>query len=174
MAQKACEMGATLTDLAGLFDVDVDTINRWSLRYPEFCHNLKVGKDTADERVLHSLYQRAVGYTYVTEKAVFDPVSQTAHKVKIKVQMPADVGALKFWLSNRRRDDWSDRRVVTGPNGGPIPVLHIDATLLRQLNLTPDELGVVEKVLTALGTMSPMIEGRVVNGDPAEYEKTLS
>lgn len=68
-AEKLCLLhGATDDELAAFFGVHVGTIYRWSLAHVEFCEALKSGKDVADNRVERSLYHRAVGYTFDTEK----------------------------------------------------------------------------------------------------------
>ena len=87
---------------------------------------IKVAKEDADNRVERSLYNRAVGYTFKSEKIV--TVSRGANmgsdieRVPIKEHVPPDVTAQIFWLKNRRKDQWRDRVENThaGPDGGPI------------------------------------------------------
>ena len=67
-AEKLCELGATDMELAVFFEVNVSTIYRWKHTQPKFCEALKVGKDFLDDRVERSLYQRAVGYSFNSEK----------------------------------------------------------------------------------------------------------
>ena len=114
---RACELGATDVDLAHLFGVEPSTIHRWAVRYPDFRSALKAGKAKADERVERSLYQRAVGYTYESEKLFFDK-SQPAPKrgeadkrvvrAKILEHAPPDTTAQIFWLKNRQPEQWRD------------------------------------------------------------------
>jgi hypothetical protein len=68
LARTMTRLGATDADLAEAFDVSVVTIDSWKIRYPEFLGPLKAGKEEADKRVEHSLYQRAVGYSFNSEK----------------------------------------------------------------------------------------------------------
>jgi hypothetical protein len=58
------ERGFTDADLAGFFGVCEDTINNWKKVYPQFFESLKKGKDIADQKVVQSLYQRALGYSH--------------------------------------------------------------------------------------------------------------
>src|SRR5690606_33065042 len=67
-ASKLCELGSTDKELADFFEVDTSTIYRWRNEYDEFCEAVIVGKERSDERVERSLYNRAVGYTYESEK----------------------------------------------------------------------------------------------------------
>ena len=78
-----------LTDdqLAGVLGIDVDTLNRWKREKPVFRKSITAGKTKADAKVAQSLYNRALG-------------------------KKADVQAIKYWLNNRQRGNWSDRQQV--------------------------------------------------------------
>ena len=114
-AEKLCQLGATDEELANFFNVAVRTIYRWAARIPEFSQALKQGKDSADERVVRSLYHRAVGYTFDAVK-IFQVAGQPLI-VPYKEHVPPDTTAGIFWLKNRRKDEWRDRREVEV--GGP-------------------------------------------------------
>jgi hypothetical protein len=107
VAKSMCLLGATDVDLAEAFDVNTSTIWRWQARYPEFCNALRVGKAEADDRVERSLYQRAVGYTYDSEKLFCYEGEVT--RAEIVEHVPPDVGAAKLWLHNRRPDKWREK-----------------------------------------------------------------
>jgi hypothetical protein len=109
-AQKLCEIGATDLELAEFFEVDVRTIYRWKHNHDEFCQALKVGKDALDDRVERSLYQRAVGYSFNSEK-IFHFQGQITRAETIE-HVPPDAGAAMSWLKNRRGDSWRDKQDV--------------------------------------------------------------
>ena len=92
LAALACQAGCTDQEVADLIGVSQKTINRWKLQHVEFATALKSGKAPADERVVQSLYQRALGYD---------------HNGK---HYPPDVTACIFWLKNRAPEEWRDRR----------------------------------------------------------------
>lgn len=122
IAERLCQQGATDYELAMEFEVDVRTIWRWSTKYPEFCQALKT-KAGYDDRIERKLAERALGYTYDSEK-VFQfqgiPV-----RVKTVEHVPPDPGAAKLWLSNRRPKEWREptqRHELTGAGGGPIEI----------------------------------------------------
>lgn len=125
---KLCALSATDAEIADFFGVTVTTLNRWKISHPDFCAAIKVAKEEADNRVERSLYNRAVGYSFDSEKIV--TVSRGANmgseieRVKIKEHVPPDVTAQIFWLKNRRKDDWRDRvqQEHSGPDGAPIEV----------------------------------------------------
>jgi hypothetical protein len=109
-AQKLCELGATDLELAEFFKVDVRTIYRWKHEHDEFCQALIVGKDALDERVERSLYQRAVGYSFNSEK-IFHYQGDITRADTIE-HVPPDPGAALLWLKNRRGDKWRDKTEV--------------------------------------------------------------
>jgi hypothetical protein len=106
IAKSMCELGATTYELAKEFGVTTSTIWRWAVQHEEFCSAIKVGKDQADERVVKSLFERAVGYTFESEKIVSYEGQVT--RVPIIEHVPPDPGAAKMWLTNRRRKEWAD------------------------------------------------------------------
>ncbi|GMM93107.1 helix-turn-helix domain-containing protein [Qipengyuania sp. MTN3-11] len=107
-ARKLCELGATDIELADFFQVDVRTIYRWKNTNEEFCQAVKVGKDACDDRVERSLYQRAVGYTFESEK-VFQFQGQIV-RAPTREHVPPEPGAAMNWLKNRRGEQWRDKQ----------------------------------------------------------------
>lgn len=106
-ASALTKLGATDADLADFFKVNVTTIWRWQSRHEEFCNALKKGKERADDRVERSLYQRAMGYTFDSEK-IFNHQGK-ALKVQTTEHVPPDTTACIFWLKNRRAGEWRDK-----------------------------------------------------------------
>jgi hypothetical protein len=109
-AEKLCDAGATDMELAQHFEVDVVTIYRWRNEHDEFCKAVKAGKDAADDRVERSLFNRAVGYTYESEK-VFQ-FQGAIVRAETTEHVPPDPGAQLNWLKNRRPDKWRDKQDV--------------------------------------------------------------
>lgn len=109
-AEKLCLLGATDAELADFFEVTTVTIWRWQSAHPEFCNALKAGKDEADSRVERSLFQRAVGYTFDSEK-VFQ-FQGAIVRAPIREHLPPDTTAGIFWLKNRRAQEWRERSEV--------------------------------------------------------------
>lgn len=110
-AKKLCELGATDEDLADFFNVSIRTIANWQRQHPEFLQSLKAGKEASDERVERSLYQRAVGYTFDSEKVQVLRDGKVV-RVPTREHVAPDVTAQIFWLKNRRPEAWRDKQVV--------------------------------------------------------------
>lgn len=119
-AQKLCLLGATDKDLAEFFEVTDRTINRWRIQHKDFCRSLKLAKDEADARVERSLYHKATGYTFDSEK-VFQYEGQVV-RAKTQEHVPPDTTAMIFWLKNRQPQLWRDRIEHTGKDGDPLPI----------------------------------------------------
>lgn len=111
-AQKLCQLGATDIELADFFEVDVSTIYRWKHAHPDFCEAVRAGKDTLDDRVERSFYNRAVGYTYDAVKIFMPAGADAPVYAPYREHVPPDSGAALNWLKNRRPEHWRDKTVV--------------------------------------------------------------
>jgi len=117
-AQALCERGATDMELAEHFDVTVRTIYRWRNAFPDFCQAVVIGKDAADDRVERALYNRAVGYSFESEK-IFN-YQGVVVRADVVEHVPPDQGAALNWLKNRRGDKWRDKQEVEHTASGAL------------------------------------------------------
>jgi hypothetical protein len=132
-AFKLCLLGATDAELAGFFEVDERTINRWKNEQVAFCQSIIDGKVKADAEVAHSLYKSATGHYFTAEKVVKN--GDKFEAVRYKAYLPGDPTASYKWLLNRRRRDWADKHQleVTGKDGGPLEWREAAAAEVRDL-----------------------------------------
>jgi hypothetical protein len=78
------------------------------MKFPEFLYALKAGKEVADNRVVRSLYARAVGYNYEVVK-IFMPANREKPVYAPYIEhVPPDTTAAIFWLKNRDPQHWRD------------------------------------------------------------------
>lgn len=119
IAKKLYEMGATDYEVAEAFDVSTTTVKRWLIEHVEFALSSKASSETCTDRVEKSLFNRAVGYTFESEK-VFNYQGEIV-RAKTLEHVPPDMSAAQFWLKNRRKDNWRD------DNRDKPPVLPEDA-----------------------------------------------
>lgn len=135
IAKEMCRLGATDGDLAAAFNVTTVTIWNWRCNHVEFFNALTVGKSEADDVVERSLFQRAAGYSYNTEKIFCSQGEVT--KVQTVEHIPPDVGAAMNWLSNRKPDTWRMKQSleVGGKNGGPVEITLTPFERARRLAL---------------------------------------
>ncbi len=125
-AQKLAGLGATDIEVADFFDVDVRTIYRWKHDEPGFCQALNIGKEKADERVINSLYQKAVGYEQDEVKIFMPGGAEKPVYAPFRAKIAPDTTAAIFWLKNRRPGEWRDRQELehSGKGGGPIQITY--------------------------------------------------
>lgn len=110
-AAKLCALGATDIELADFFNVDISTFYRWKAEKKEFCEAIKTAKQSADQRVERSLYERASGYE--RDEVDIRVVNGEIVKTPIRKFYPPDTTACIFWLKNRDKENWRDK-VETG------------------------------------------------------------
>lgn len=109
-AKKLVEQGATDWEMAQFFEVTRSTFYLWASQYKQFSDALKVAKVIPDQRVERTLYERAMGYSFESEK-VFQHQGEII-RAKIVEHVPPDTTAQIFWLKNRRPKDWRDKHEV--------------------------------------------------------------
>lgn len=122
-ARKLACLGATDTEIADFFGVDVRTVYRWKHTHDEFCQSLKDGKQAADDRVVRSLYHRAIGYEQEEVKIFMPAGSDKPIHAPFTAKIAPDTTAAIFWLKNRRPDEWRDKRDLdhTSSDGSMTP-----------------------------------------------------
>lgn len=107
IAKKMTELGAQKFEVAEALGVDPRTLSRWETAYPEFCQALKVGTQQATDRVEASLFRKAVGFEYLSEKVFCNEGIVTRATVR-EIVHPDNTAAI-FWLKNKRPEVWRDR-----------------------------------------------------------------
>ncbi|MCK5640658.1 MAG: helix-turn-helix domain-containing protein [Gammaproteobacteria bacterium] len=114
--------GFTDDEVAEIFGVTTRTIHKWKKDFPQFFHSLKKGKAVADQKVVQSLYQRALGYSH--PEVHISANKGVVVKTNVIKHYPPDTTACIFWLKNRDRENWRDRQQheITGEDGGPLEV----------------------------------------------------
>ncbi len=77
--------GLTDTQISQNMGIGLSTLSEWKHKFPEIMTSLKENKDIADNIIENALYEKA------KEK---------------------DLGAMIFWLKNRRPEKWREKRDV--------------------------------------------------------------
>ena len=129
-AMMLCKLGATDPEMADFFEVNVRTLNRWKVTHEDFVAAIKRGKEQSDDRIVDSLYHRAMGTEYEEARPIklktvtYDDKGQKKTEaehvqvVMVKKVVPSDTTALIFWLKNRRNKEWRDvQQIETGAPG---------------------------------------------------------
>jgi hypothetical protein len=109
LAALACRAGYIHEELAELFDVSQKTIDRWKLTHKDFASALVTGKLPPNERVVRSLYHRAVGYSHDAVK-IFLGKDGKPVIVPYREHVPPDTAACRYWLTNRMPELWREQQ----------------------------------------------------------------
>lgn len=100
--------------------ISPSTYYQWQIDHPEIAEAIKKGKAPVDIEVENALLKRARGYTATEtiEEMYRDPETNkitSQHIRRITKEIPPDVGAIVFWLKNRRPGRWRDK-IETAPD----------------------------------------------------------
>jgi len=125
-----CTQGATDRELAEFFHVSESTLNLWKLEHPEFSEALKMAKEIADDRVVNSLYRRALGYSH--DSVHVSNFQGMVTLTPIVEHYPPDTVAAIFWLKNRRPAEWRDVKAVE--HSGSVTHKHARELTLAELD----------------------------------------
>ena len=112
--------GLTDEQIAKNIGIAVRTYYEWQERFPQFRQAIKKGKAPVDIEVENALLKRALGYEYeetITEIEEVEEGRQKKHIRRIRKHMPPDVGAIVFWLKNRKPGKWRDK-IEAAPETG--------------------------------------------------------
>jgi hypothetical protein len=148
--------GATDFEAAEALGISVRTLNTWKARYPAFAKALSVSKDIADGKIEASLYHKARGYTYRSEK-IFQHEGQII-RAETREHVPPSDTAMIFWLKNRQRDRWRDQQdhKVDG---------QIDHQHTHTIEADPRRLAIALLATLRKAVEAPMIAGEVNETD---------
>ena len=131
--ERIAGLGLTDEEIGAVLGLSEATINNYKKRHPAFLESIKKGKLVADQRMVESLYKRGLGFEYtevwkeplITKTSdgkvlVDDKLSVTKKVTKL---IPADPTCIMFWLQNRRRQDWRDRRGEAAGGQGTVTIV---------------------------------------------------
>lgn len=105
--RKLAKLGATDFEIAEFFGVSDRTLRTWKHEHEGFAESLKLGKEEPDDRVERALYQRAVGYSFDSQKIM--QFEGDAVVVDYVEHIPPDPKAAEYWLNNRRGNSWKSK-----------------------------------------------------------------
>jgi len=137
------QFGATIPELAQLFDVVESTVNLWITKYPKFSDAVKNGRNEYDNsNVQEALLKRALGYKTkedtVHYKIFKDKDGHTYQepecRITREVEVPPNVRACHIWLHNRA--GW--KNISERPELPPAQPMQINVILEPPKRITVD------------------------------------
>lgn len=150
---KAMAMaGATDFEIMERLGISRSAFYLWQDEHPDFLEAVKAAKEPVDGRVERTLLERAMGYTYKSEKLFHNDGSVI--RVPVLEHVPPDVGAMTLWLKNRQPQKWRDKQDIELSGG-------VDIT---------DKTGTREMALAMLQTMREAMLGTESLPQTIEHE----
>lgn len=115
---------ATNYELSKYLGISSSTLDMIMKENDAFLDAVKRARARADDRVVASLFDRAIGFSY-EERTMKSGVGRDGNAIEEltvhEKEVVPDVGAQKHWLHNRRRKEWSGAQKVEidhGPGWG--------------------------------------------------------
>ncbi len=122
LARQHVLLGATLADLADLFDVSRQTINVWMAKHHEFVDAINQARADMDAQVEKSLFQRAMGYKAKAVRHFYDGKTGEVVTAEFVEHYPPDNASMIFWLKNRQPQRWRAQPMETEDVPTPVRV----------------------------------------------------
>ena len=100
--------------MARIFGIAPSTFSLWKAQHPAFLKALERGTEQVDKALETTAIQRALGYSYETEKAF-----QTGVKMTVVETLPPEPSLLKFMLERRMPGQYREtKELVHTHNAG--------------------------------------------------------
>lgn len=145
MVRAILMRGSSEKEMAEMLGIPISLMKRWKKFYPLFKAAITEGKTYADENVIVSTYQAAVGYSH-EEEVLFNWQGRVIRTTRTKHHKP-DMTAAKLWLTNRQKQYWKDRQqlAVSGGQNDNAPIglreetkLEVMSSILALIKPKPD------------------------------------
>jgi hypothetical protein len=107
-AYKFCLLGCTNEEISKHLEISIGTFEGWYRDKGDFFRAIRAGREEADAKVAHKMYQKAMGYSH-KEDEIFQYKGETIIVPTIK-HYPPDTAAAKHILANRHPDKWKEKQ----------------------------------------------------------------
>jgi transposase-like protein len=107
LAKNMAKAGLSHSMIARIFGIAPSTLSLWKAQHPAFLKALEQGTEQVDKALEATAMQRALGYSYETEKAF-----QTGVKITVTEHVPPDANLLKFMLERRQPEKYKEVKEV--------------------------------------------------------------
>lgn len=110
-----CMQGKTNEEMSQLLDISPDTWYTYLKEHSELNDIVTAGKSVMDHRVENALLKTALGYEYEEIKTIIEEDQNGKKRTrieKVKKYMPPNPTAQAFWLKNRKKEEWGDRKEI--------------------------------------------------------------
>jgi hypothetical protein len=113
--QKWCEEGLTNDIICERLGIAESTWYDCQKNNSFLLELVRMSKSVIDTKVENALLKTALGYEYEEIKTIIEEDKNGKKRTRIektKKHMPPNPTAQAFWLKNRKRDEWSERKEI--------------------------------------------------------------
>ena len=110
-----CMKGKTNEEMCVLLGISPDSWYTYMKEHNELNNIVTAGKSVIDNRVENAVLKTALGYEYEEIRTVIEEDRNGKKRTRIektKKYMPPNPTAQAFWLKNRKKDEWGDRKEI--------------------------------------------------------------
>src|SRR5665647_3441169 len=110
-----CMDGKTNEEMCVLLGISPDSWYTYMKQYNELNDIVTAGKSVIDNRVENAVLKTALGFEYEEIKTIIEEDRNGKKRTRIektKKYMPPNPTAQAFWLKNRKKDEWGDRKEI--------------------------------------------------------------
>lgn len=143
LAKGFARQGLSDKQIAYNLGICKDTYYKYIKDFPDFSEAIKKGKEVIDFEVENALFKRAVGFEFEETQTEYIGTGKKAKLKsvkKIKKFFPPDTGAIIFWLINRQKTIWLDRKNINLRSENINVDLNVNQINTKLENLTLKEL----------------------------------
>jgi len=120
LVEAWCRDGLVELDICHNLGISIQTLQTYKREHLSFLTALKNGKEVVDITVVNALYKRTQGYRYdeVTTESmpIYEDGNITGYEMRetkrVTKEVLPDPTSMIFWLKNRCKDQWRDKREV--------------------------------------------------------------
>lgn len=135
---ELASQGKSVNQISSDLGVSVYALNNWKGAQVGFKEAIQASRKVADELVVASLFQRAVGWQQPAIKIHYDKDQSRFVTYEYTERFPADTTACIFWLKNRQRTQWSDSYDYNGDIKATVGTGEIEALASRLEQILKD------------------------------------
>ena len=166
--QKWCEDGLTNDIICERLGIAESTWYEYQKNHEILSELVQASKSVMDTKVENALLKTALGFEYEEIKTIIEEDKNGKKRTRIektKKYMPPNPTAQAFWLKNRKRDEWGDRKEIIFDTKAQ--ELERKKLFLEMIN---DEVVEADYSVADIPNDEPIIEEEIEEGFIDEFE----
>ena len=146
-----CMDGKTNEEMCLLLGISPDSWYTYMKQYNQLNDIVTAGKSVIDNRVENAVLKTALGFEYEEIKTIIEEDRNGKKRTRIektKKYMPPNPTAQAFWLKNRKKDEWGDRKEIVFDTKGQEEERKLQFLKMINEEIVDVEYSIVEEAAT--------------------------